>query len=398
MIITIVGGGNSAHVLIPLLSESGMKINLLTRKPDIWKKTIDLDYVHPSGEHVRSFQGELNNISKDPVDVIPDADIIILCLPVHIYRQQLHLIAPHINKDKDVYIGTVYGQGGFNWMTNEIKNKFRLPNIKTFAFGLIPWICRTEIYGKKGVVYGAKPINIVAVEPRESFNFLNNKLFKKVAYDWFGHGSFRQADNFLSLTMSVDNQILHTSRMHGLFLESGGEWEKMDDIPFFYSEFSKISLRILKGLDSDYSKIRQSIRKQFPNKKFTYMMSYIEQDNMTNIKSNKTYLDTLHNSSILVKIKPPVIEKNGKWILDIHHRFLTDDIFYGLCIAKSIAQMLKVKTYHIDETLTWAQIAMGEMIINKHKLLLTEEVKKDKFKYGVPQAYGFENIEDLIFQ
>ena len=395
MTITVVGGGNSAHVLIPLLSETGMNINLLTRKPDVWKKTIDLDYVRPSGEFVRSFQGEINKISSDPADVIPDADIIILCLPVHIYRQQIHSIAPYIKKDKEVYIGTVFGQGGINWMTGEIRDEFGLPNIRTFAFGLIPWICRTEVYGEKGIVYGAKPINIAAVEPRESFDFLNKILFKKVVFDWFGHGAFRQADNFLSLTMSVDNQILHTSRMYGLHLESGGEWEKMDDIPFFYSEFSELSARILKGLDSDYSLIRRKIRKRFPDKKFTYMMSYIEQDNMTNIKNNKTYLDTLNNSEILVKIKPPVIEKNGKWVLDTQHRFLTDDVFYGLCVAKSIAQMLKVRTYHIDKTLTWAQKVMGERIINKHKLSIAEEIKKDKFKYGIPQSYGIEKIEDL---
>lgn len=381
--------------MIPLLSETGMNINLLTRKPDKWDKTIDLDYVRPTGEFVRSFQGELNKISSDPADVIPDADIIILCIPVHVYRQQLHFIAPHIEKDKEVYIGTVFGQGGFDWMTGEIEDEFELTNICTFAFGLIPWICRTELYGKKGLVYGAKPINIAAVEPRESFDFLNKVLFKKVVFDWFGHGAFRQADNFLSLTMSVDNQILHTSRMYGLFLESGGEWDSMDDIPYFYSEFSELSADILMGLDTDYSKIRQKLREKFSDKKFTYMMSYIEQDNMTNIKNNKTYLDTLRNSGILVKIKPPVIEKNGKWVLSMQHRFLTDDVFYGLCIAKAIAQMLKVKTNHIDKTLDWAQNVMGEKIISNHKLLIAEEVKKDKFKFGIPQSYGFENIEDL---
>ncbi len=395
MTIAIVGGGSSAHVLIPLLSKTEMNINLLTRKPDMWGKIIDLDFVRPTGEFVRSFKGELNKISSDPADIIPEADIIILCLPVHIYRKQLHEIAPMINKDKEVYIGTVYGQGGFNWMTGEIKNKFGLNNVKTFAFGLIPWICRTGIYGKKGVIYGAKPINIVAVEPREDFAFLNDVLFKKVAFEWFGHGSFRQADNFLSLTMSVDNQILHTSRMYGLYLESGGRWETMEEIPFFYDDFNKLSARILKGLDKDYSIIRRKIREQFPDKKFTYMMSYIEQDNKTNIKNNKSYLDTLQNSGILVKIKPPVIEKNGKWILNMNHRFLTDDVFYGLCIAKSIAQMLKVRTYHIDKTLVWAQKAMGERIIKNHKLSIAEEVKKDIFKYGIPQAYGFSSIEDL---
>jgi len=395
MKIAIIGGGNSAHTLIPLLSNSGMEINLLTRKPDKWSKTIELDYIQPSGEYVKSFQGQLNKISDEPADIIPDVDIIILCLPVHIYRSMLHTIAPYINKSKDVYIGTVYGQGGFNWMTNEIKTEFKLENIKTFAFGLIPWICRTETYGKKGIVYGAKPINIAAVEPSSDFDFLNKTLFQKVVHDWFGHGSFKQADNFLSLTLSVDNQILHTARMHGLFKEYGGEWDNMEAIPIFYADFSELSAGILRGLDTDYSLIRNAIKMQFPKKKFTYMMDYIEQDNMTNIQNNKSYLDTFSNSSILALIKPPVVKKHGKWVLNMKHRFLTDDVLYGLCIAKSIAEMLEINTYHIDNTLTWAQGMMGEKIISNHKLVIFEEVKRDKFKYGIPEAYGLESLEDL---
>ena len=31
--VTVVGGGSSAHSLIPLLSASGHKVNLLTRRP-----------------------------------------------------------------------------------------------------------------------------------------------------------------------------------------------------------------------------------------------------------------------------------------------------------------------------------------------------------------------------
>lgn len=395
MKIVIIGGGNSAHTLIPLLSNTGMEINLLTRKPDKWSKEIELDYMQPTGEYVRSFKGKLSKISDDPEEIIPDADFIILCLPVHIYRSMLHSIAPYINRQKDVYIGTVYGQGGFNWMTREMKTEFNLENVKTFAFGLIPWICRTETYGKKGIVYGAKPVNIAAVEPASAFEFLNTTLFEKVVYDWFGHGSFKQADNFISLTLSVDNQILHTARMSGLYKEYGGEWDSLEAIPLFYAEFSKLSAGILSGLDSDYSLIRNAIKKQFPKKKFTYMMDYIEQDNKTNLQNSKSYLETFSNSGILARIRPPVIKKRDKWVLNMRHRFLTDDVLYGLCIAKSIAQTLKINTYHIDKTLTWAQGVMGKRIIANHQLTITEEIKRDKFKYGVPEAYGLENIQDI---
>jgi len=236
--ITIIGGGNSSHVLIPLLSKSNLQVNLLTRKPDAWENDIELDYLLPSGKHVDTYYGKINKISSNPEEVIPQSDIIILCMPVHAYREALHNIARVVNKNKKVFIGTIYGQAGFNWMTEEIIRKFSLNNITTFAIGLIPWICRTEKYGKKGIVYGAKPINVVAVKPKEDFKILNKQFLNHVVYEWFGYGEFQLADNFISLTLSLDNQIIHTSRMFGLYIEEGGEWETKDNIPYFYRDFS----------------------------------------------------------------------------------------------------------------------------------------------------------------
>src|SRR6056297_2397144 len=101
--ITVVGGGNSAHVLIPLLSKTGMEVNLLTRKPEKWHKTITLEHRTSDGETLDVYEGGLNIISKSPSDVIPQADIIILCMPVHAYRLSMHEFAPYMNKVKKTH-------------------------------------------------------------------------------------------------------------------------------------------------------------------------------------------------------------------------------------------------------------------------------------------------------
>ncbi|MCF6278183.1 MAG: NAD(P)-binding domain-containing protein, partial [Anaerolineales bacterium] len=227
--VTIVGGGSSAHTLIPLLSSSNHTVNILTRKPALWSKNVKLQYRTTENEIIETFHGELNKISSGPEDVIPDADVVFLCMPVSQYRGALHRIAPHLSATKNVYVGAVYGQAGFNWMVDEIKDSFALKYIITFSFGLIPWICRTHEYGKVGITYGVKPINIAAVEPEGHFSFLNKNIFEKVCLDWFGSGEFKQADNFLSLTFSVDNQIIHPARCYGLFMRYGGEWDKAEN-------------------------------------------------------------------------------------------------------------------------------------------------------------------------
>ena len=67
----------------------------------------------------QEFHGDINALSDDYKDVIPDADVIFLCMPVHQYRNALKKLAPFINRSKkEVFIGTIYGQAGFNWMVS----------------------------------------------------------------------------------------------------------------------------------------------------------------------------------------------------------------------------------------------------------------------------------------
>jgi hypothetical protein len=394
--ITVVGGGNSAHVLIPLLSKTGMEVNLLTRKPEQWQKTITLEHRKPGGETLDIYEGGLNIISKNPADVIPQADIIILCMPVHAYRLSMREFAPYIDKLKKTYVGTVYGQGGFNWMVEEAMRDFSLDNITSFAFQLIPWICRTEKYGQKGVLFGAKPLNVAAVHPKGDFEGLNRALFSKISYEWFGYGEFSQADNFISLTLSSDNQIIHTSRMYGLFIEEGASWTEKGDVPYFYRDFTQNSADILKNLDEDYSLVREAVREYFPDKSFKFMLDYLSLDRKTNLTSSKTVLDTFNNMESLDAIRTPVVKHGDKWVIDRDNRFFKDDIYYGLCIAKSLAEMFEIEVVQIDGVLYWVQQLLGEKIIENDRLVIKDEIARDRYKYGVPRAYGYSDFIQII--
>lgn len=130
----------------------------MTRRPEAWNKVVTCELQrpskkkemvqygsvnHPAAEVLQTVKGTISTISSDPAEVIPEADVIVLCMPVHQYRDALNRIAPYINRTKkDVFVGTVYGQAGFNWMVHEVERLYRLENVVAFALGLIPWICR----------------------------------------------------------------------------------------------------------------------------------------------------------------------------------------------------------------------------------------------------------------
>lgn len=393
--ITIVGGGSGTHVLIPLLSKTNVKINLLTRKPHKWLKNPTLEYVLPDNTVKTEYKGRINKISNNPSEVIFDADIIILCMPVHQYRKALHNIADSIDRNKEVFIGTIYGQAGFNWMVEEIKEEFNLNSIGWFAFGLIPWISRVKEYGKKGITYGCKRKNVVAVYPFDKFDYLNELFLDDVCHKWFGVGEFVQADNFISLTLSVDNQIIHPSRMQALTIEYGDKWDKIEDVPYFYKDYTKLSGDLLKSLDDDYSKIRKAIYNKYPNKKFTYMLDYLALENFSNASKSINIVDSFVNSQTLTLIKTPVVKFDGKWKLNNKHRFFWDDIFYGVLIAKWFSKQLNLDVSNIDEIIRWAEKILSMDILDENDNF-SSKILENKYFCGIPSIYGIKTIDDAI--
>ncbi|WP_018675801.1 NAD/NADP-dependent octopine/nopaline dehydrogenase family protein [Riemerella columbina] len=393
--ITIIGGGNSTHSLIPLLSKNNNEINLFTRKPDQWQETIEMEYTLPDGSVNDILKGTIKKVSADPKDVIPEADCIILSIPVYQYRNLLHQIAPYISKDKKVYVGTIYGQGGFNWMVKEIIDKFNLKNVVYFASGLIPWITRTKEYGKVGINYGCKKNNVVAVYPKEEFENLKSLLLDDLCYNYFGKGEYLLADNFLSLTLSVDNQIIHQTRLYGLYLSSGGQWDAYDEVPFFYRDYDDLSAKVLEDLDNEYSLIREKIIESFPNHDFKYMMNYLDLEHFSYGSSSPNIKESFTESQTLGQIPTPVVQNNdGKWVFDATHRFFYDDIYYGIVIAKWMAEKLEIKTPTIDKILKWAGNVIDDTIIDSNEKINIRN--NEKFLYGTPDVYGYTSIKELI--
>jgi opine dehydrogenase len=190
----IVGGGNSAHVLVSLLSEAGHRVHLLTRRPDDWQDEV---VCHVFADHAEEVvhKGRLHTVSSNPADVVPQADIVVLCLPVHQYRPALNRIAPFINRTKEtVFVGAMYGQAGFNWMVDtDVVREYRHGNVAPFAIGSIPWICRITGYGRSVNNYGAKHLNLVAVKPRYKFEKLNRMFLQPISEIPFKQGKFEQA-------------------------------------------------------------------------------------------------------------------------------------------------------------------------------------------------------------
>ena len=84
------------------------------------------------------------------------------------------------------------------------------------------------------------------------------------------------------------------------------------------------------------------------------------------------------------------------WKIKTNHRFFTDDIHYGLCIAKWAADRLEINVATIDEIINWAQELRHEELIENGKLKLDSKDVSQKYKSGIPYFYGYHSIDEIV--
>lgn len=94
-------------------------------------------------------------MSKDAQEVCKNTKLYIVCGPAHIHIPLLEKIAPFVEQNS--FVGTVFGQGGFDMMANFVLGKKILThNITLFGLQNVPSICKINTYGQKISVIGPK--------------------------------------------------------------------------------------------------------------------------------------------------------------------------------------------------------------------------------------------------
>lgn len=118
----------------------------------------------------------------------------------------------------------------------------------------------------------------------------------------------------------------------------------------------------------------------------------------------KNYKDSIKDTSTLKSVFntndgyaknvfPTVPHADGKSvILNTKSRFFTEDIPYGLCVLKSIADMFKVDVPNIERIIKWHQKFMDVKILGDDNKFIPSSIPSS----GIPQKYGVTNAYELV--
>ena len=340
--ICICGGGNLGHVIAGIAVHKGYKVSLLTRKPQLWQSSLSI--TDCTG---KSFSGNLTTITNDASQIIPQADIILLCLPGFAIEEELNYILPYLKQE--CHIGSVVCSTGFFFIASRVLK----PNTSLFGFQRTPFIARINEYGQSANLLGYKEELQIATLNNENPEQLL-KVFQHIT-----DTPIRLLNHFLEASLTNSNPILHPVRLYSIF-KSWTENQTYTEPLSFYSSWDNNSSEMLISCDNEFQDILNALPIQIEH--IPTLLSYYESYDATSL-SNK-----IRSIKAFKDIMAPMKKTSSGYIPDFSNRYFLEDFPFGLLIIKSIGEILNIQTPNIDEILKWGQTVIGKEYLTEKGL------------------------------
>lgn len=323
--VCICGGGNLGLVCAAVFAAEGHRTSLLTGHPSDWSRRI-----RATDSDGKVYEGELHRISSDPADVVPDADIVFLCLPGNHIESVLVRIKPVLRPD--TIVGSIVSSTGFFFFVDDI-----IPGQPVFGFQRVPYIARVEKYGCEAHLLGYKPSVNVAIENVSD----PNSLCRRLSELFRTPACLLESRYEAALTNS--NPILHTGRLYSMW--GKGVVEPIKEQSLFYAEWTNDASQTIIDMDAEFMTLLDSlgVRKGA----VPPLLDYYESTDASSLTRK------IRSINAFKTIKSPMTSTAQGWLPDYSSRYFTEDFGYGLRFIKMLATQRGISTPTIDRVYDW---------------------------------------------
>ncbi len=327
MNICICGGGNLGHVVSGYLgAKSDVNVGILTRHPERWARQLEITL-----PDVSSVKGELAVVTKEPKDIIPQADIVLLCLPGMYIRSEIEEIKPYLKPT--TIVGSIVSSTGFFFQAHEL-----IPSQPTFGFQRVPFIARTEEYGHKAHLLGFKNSLNVVIENYADVEGLRSTL------EHLFDTPVNLLDSFYGVSLSNSNPLLHTSRLYTMWKD----WHEGIYYPkqcLFYEDWTVEAAQLYIDMDNEFQTLLRKLGVK--DGAIPPVLEYYESHDAESL-CNK-----IRSIAAFKGIKSPMIETANGWIPDTHSRYFTEDFGYGLKFIYQLVNCNSIESSNINKIYQW---------------------------------------------
>lgn len=329
MTICICGGGGLGHTIAGYISaKNKFTVNILTQRPQLWHHRIEITDCYQ-----KTFDGHLAIISDHPEDVIPQSDIILLCLPGFAIEDELRRIKPYLNNRQS--IGSVVSSTGFFFIAHKILS----PINGLFGFQRVPFISRVDTYGQKASLLGYKKELKLGTEfifePDELICSLSEMLDTPIVH----------TPSYLEVSLSNSNPLLHPARLYNLFKDYKPGIYYPEQF-MFYEDWNNTSSELLIACDQEFFQILKKL--PVKTEEIIPLLDYYESKDSINLTKKIRSITAFKGLKAPMQFIGP-----NKYVPDFSNRYFTEDFPFGISIIKQLASCTHTPTPFIDIIIEW---------------------------------------------
>ncbi len=355
MRITIIGAGNIGTQFAIEFASKGHEVVIFNSDASKIKK--ELEMIDETGQIIKkaTIYMATSNISE----AVQDSDYIIVTYPAFMLKNIADLMYEYVQPGTK--IGVIPGTGGAEFFFRRYVEK----GVEFFGLQRVPAVARLKQYGQTVCVTGKRDKLHLASIPTVCSTQIAS--FFSTVFEM----PCEILPNYLSVTLTPSNPILHTTRLKTLF-EDYVPSKVYSKNPLFYEEWTNASSKLLLQCDEELQNICKEL-KELDLSGVRSLKLHYESSTVEELTKKIRSIKSLHG------LLSPMLEVENGFIPDFQSRYFTADFPYGLSIIQQIAELVKVEVPNINKTLAWYYSVTGkdnEFYLSDYGFMKKEDLYK----------------------
>jgi NAD/NADP octopine/nopaline dehydrogenase, alpha-helical domain len=388
--VLVCGTGAASHVLASLISSRpGVELSVFTRsrgKARLWTELMRRRHlVATVGARREEIPAGPFTVTDDPEQASRGCDLVVLSLPAFVHHGYLAALAPYLEQGCAV-VG-LPGQCGFGFEVREL-----LGRRTVLDFTSLPWVCRLEEFGTRVHIAGTKEFVAGAVQEGTAPSRLTDPV--STLRSLLGeHANLEVGGNLLGVTLASINATVHPPIMYSRWKDWDGV--PLDHEPLFYESVGEHAAWLINQIGQEIIGIAQRLTALHPTVDLSSVLPKYDWYLKTygpGIADKSSLMTAIRTNASYAGIKHPMIEvAPGEFVPDFDHRFLAEDIPFGLAVSRGIAELVGAPTPAIDTILRWSQALSGRDYLGRRGLSGPDVAVTRR-----PQRYGLTTTHDIL--
>jgi ketopantoate reductase len=395
--IIVCGTGAASHVLATLISRHpDVELTVFTRSADKAREWADIQSRQQLALLRKEETGTEHEIvaapfavTSDPEQAARGCDMVVIALPAFVHAGYLAALAPYL--ESGCAIMGLPGECGFPFEVRHVLGD-RMGEFTIVDFETLPWICSLQSLGKVARINGTKDSMIGTMVNAAPANRIPDPV-ATLERLLGGRPKLLISGHPLAITQVSLNSSLHPPIMYSQWHDWDGT--PLDHAPLFYETMNELGAELLVKINEEILATTRQIAAAYPDidlsavvpKYDWYVKTYDK-----SIKDKTSLLTAIRTNSSYLGVKHPMNEvAPGRYVPNFQHRFLTEDVPFGLVVLRGISEIVGVPTPSMDLVLRWSQERMGREYLTEHGL-----TGADMANTRAPQRFGLTSVKDLV--